>query len=144
MAEDLRHFLREQTVIQSGASPGGIESGTSETKLSAAASTSIGSSAASTSSTGLASSGNQPIRIVPEELRSFDAHDADLPYGTYQMQLVDKEQKGLLDNSIYRVMRGGSFKSPEPPRSALRSNNQPDNGLTSLGFRGGRTLPPGP
>ena len=77
MAEDLRHFLHEQTVIQSGTSPGGIASVASETKASPAASTSAGSSAGSSASMGLGSSDNQHIKIVPKGLRSFDAHDAD-------------------------------------------------------------------
>ncbi len=75
MAEDLRHFLAEQTAIQSDTSPRGIASVASETQASAPASTPVHSGA------GLAGSGSysdsQPIRIVPKGLRSFDAHDAD-------------------------------------------------------------------
>ena len=77
MAKDLRHFLSEQTVIQSGASPGRIASVTSETKASAAASTSVGSNVTPLASVGTRSSDNLPIKIVPKGLRSFDAHDAD-------------------------------------------------------------------
>lgn len=77
MAEDLRHFLAEQTVIQSGASPGGISSVASETHASHNASTSVGSTATSTDSLGTSSFDNLPIKIVPKGLRSFDAHDAD-------------------------------------------------------------------
>lgn len=77
IAEDLRHFLAEQTVVQSGTSPGGIASVASETKASTAASTSVGSMDASRTSTGTGSSDSQPIKIVPKGLRSFDAHDSD-------------------------------------------------------------------
>ena len=77
MAEDLRHFLAEQTVIQSGKSPSGEASVVSETHASQVASASVLSIAASSASMGLCSSDNQPIKIVPKGLRSFDAHDAD-------------------------------------------------------------------
>jgi hypothetical protein len=77
MAEDLRHFLAEQIVIQSGASPGGISSVASETPTFHNASTSVGSTAASSDSLGTGSSDNLPIKIVPKGLRSFDVHDAD-------------------------------------------------------------------
>jgi serine/threonine protein kinase len=69
LAEDLRHFLVEQTVIQSGTSPGGVTSVvTSETHTSTPAPTSVALGSPSDS---------QPIKIVPKGLRSFDAHDAD-------------------------------------------------------------------
>lgn len=78
LAEDLRLFLSEQTVIQSGTSPGGITSVASSTQGSTQrASTSLGSSAALSASMNLGSSDSQPIKIVPKGLRSFDAHDAD-------------------------------------------------------------------
>ena len=76
LAEDLRLFLAEQTVIQSGTSPGGVTSVASETHGSTPASTLVGSIAASSASLG-ADSDSQPIKIVPKGLRSFDAHDAD-------------------------------------------------------------------
>ncbi len=66
MAEDLRHFLAEQTMIQSGASPGGIASVASKTHSSYNASTSVGSVAASSVSLGTISSDGQPIKIVPK------------------------------------------------------------------------------
>ena len=95
MAEDLRHFLAEQTVIQSGASPGGVASVASETKASAAASTSVGSNATSSVSVGTRSSDNQPIKIVPKGLRSFDAHDAD-----FFLELLPgpRDREGLPDS----------------------------------------------
>lgn len=77
LAEDLRHFLAEQTVIQSGTSPGGVASVASKTHTSQVAPTSVRSNAATSASLGLGSSDNQPIKIVPKGLRSFDAHDAD-------------------------------------------------------------------
>ncbi len=77
MSEDLRHFLAEQTVVQSDTSAGGTTSAASNTKASQLASTSVGSVAAPRASIGTGSSDNQPIKIVPKGLRSFDAHDAD-------------------------------------------------------------------
>jgi serine/threonine protein kinase len=68
MAEDLRLFLQEQTEIQSGTTPGGVQSGSTvaDTKLTP-----------TSGSVDIASSDSQPIKIVPKGLRSFDAHDAD-------------------------------------------------------------------
>ena len=95
MAEDLRHFLAEQTVIQSGASPGGIALVASETHASHNASTSVGSVAASSASLGTGSSDSQPIKIVPKGLRSFDAHDAD-----FFLELLPgpRDREGLPDS----------------------------------------------
>ncbi len=75
--EDLRHFLAEQTMIQSGTSPGGVTSVGSETHAASRTSTSVGSIGTSSASMNLGSSHSQPIKIVPKGLRSFDAHDAD-------------------------------------------------------------------
>jgi serine/threonine protein kinase/formylglycine-generating enzyme required for sulfatase activity len=75
-AEDLRLFLAEQTLIQSGTSPGGVVSVTSNSHVSTPASTSVDSSAGSPASLGTGSD-SQPIQVVPKGLRSFDAHDAD-------------------------------------------------------------------
>jgi serine/threonine protein kinase len=77
LAEDLRLFLAEQTVIQSGTSPGGVGSLASKTHTSQVASTSLGSNATSSASMSLGASDSQPIKIVPKGLRSFDAHDAE-------------------------------------------------------------------
>jgi len=95
MAEDLRHFLHEQAVIESGASPGGVAPAASETKASAAASTSVGSNATPAASVGTRSSDNQPIKIVPKGLRSFDAHDAD-----FSLELLPgpRDREGLPDS----------------------------------------------
>lgn len=95
LAEDLRHFLANQTVIQSGASPGGIVSVASETHASHIASTSVGSIATSSASLGTGSSDSQPIKIVPKGLRSFDAHDAD-----FFLELLPgpRDREGLPDS----------------------------------------------
>ncbi len=95
MAEDLRHFLHEQTVIQSGTSPGGMAGVASETPALQAASTSVGSMAVSRALTGTGSSDNQPIKIVPKGLRSFDAHDAD-----FFLELLPgpRDREGLPDS----------------------------------------------
>jgi eukaryotic-like serine/threonine-protein kinase len=95
MAEDLRHFLTEQTIIQSGASPGGKNSVASELQASKNVSTSLGSVAASSSSLGIGSSDNQPIKIVPKGLRSFDAYDAD-----FFLELLPgpRDREGLPDS----------------------------------------------
>ncbi len=95
LAEDLRHFLAEQTVIQSGASPGGIVWVPSETHDSHIASTSVGSMATSSASLGTGSSDSQPIKIVPKGLRSFDAHDAD-----FFLELLPgpRDREGLPDS----------------------------------------------
>jgi len=77
MAEDLRFFLHEQSLIQSGASPSGAASVTLDAMVPTVSSNSGSSVAASSSSMNLSSSGNHPIKIVPKGLRSFDAHDAD-------------------------------------------------------------------
>ncbi len=95
LAEDLRHFLAEQTLIQSGASPGGIAAVASETHASHIASTSVGSIAASSASLGAGSSDSQLIKIVPKGLRSFDAHDTD-----FFLELLPgpRDREGLPDS----------------------------------------------
>lgn len=95
LAEDLRHFLAEQTVIQSGTSPGGLVSVASEMLASQVASPSVRSMAKSSASLGLGSSDNQPIKIVPKGLRSFDAHDAD-----FFLELLPgpRDREGLPDS----------------------------------------------
>lgn len=95
MAEDLRHYLAEQALIQSGASPGGISSVASETHAFHNASTSVGSTGASSDSSGTSSVDNLPIKIVPKGLRSFDAHDAD-----FFLELLPgpRDREGLPDS----------------------------------------------
>ena len=67
----------------------------SETSASQAASTSVGSMAVSRALTGTGSSDNQPIKIVPKGLRSFDAHDAD-----FFLELLPgpRDREGLPDS----------------------------------------------
>jgi len=77
LSEDLRHFLAEQAFAQHGTSPGGVTSEVSETPASRGVAISGRSLAASSASMGSGSADNQPIKIVPKGLRSFDAHDAD-------------------------------------------------------------------
>ena len=76
MAEDLRRYLYEQSVIQGGASPGGMTLAPLDSNAIAAVST-IRSNISSSASTRPGSSESQPIKIVPKGLRSFGAHDAD-------------------------------------------------------------------
>lgn len=92
MSEDLRLFLAEQTVIQSGSTPGGVAAVASETQASGPASTSPWSSAALGSGSSFDS---QPIKIVPKGLRSFDAHDAD-----FFLELLPgpRDREGLPDS----------------------------------------------
>jgi eukaryotic-like serine/threonine-protein kinase len=75
MAEDLRHFLAEQS--------GNQQSGTEKKESGAGsatpvAATSAASGASQSSATAPPStSDSQPVKVVPKGLRSFDAHDAD-------------------------------------------------------------------
>ena len=95
-AEDLRRFLAEQSVIQSGTSPDGLSSVASETEASKSGATAVESSSTSASSmiTGF-SAASQPIKIVPKGLRSFDAHDAD-----FFLELLPgpRDREGLPDS----------------------------------------------
>ena len=78
LAEDLRHFVAEHALIQSGTTPASPGSSASDTQSSAPASTSVDSVAGSSALTGRDSvSGSRPIKIVPKGLRAFDSHDAD-------------------------------------------------------------------
>jgi len=72
-ADDLRLFLQEQALLQTGLTPGVATSQASQT-----ATVRSDSSAVNAGSTeAIVSSDNQRIKIVPKGLRSFDAHDAD-------------------------------------------------------------------
>ncbi len=75
MADDLRHFLAEQTQSHPAPSATGLAT-PSVTPVSQPSSTSIAPSRSSTPAT-TATSDHQPIKIVPKGLRSFDEHDAD-------------------------------------------------------------------
>jgi len=81
MADDLRHFLAEQTISQHPSSAVGL----------AAPSTTPVMQPPSTTPT----SDHQPIKIVPKGLRSFDAHDAD-----FFLELLPgpRDREGLPDS----------------------------------------------
>ncbi len=92
-AEDLRLFLQEQTVTQSGHSPGiavssatsTVHGGATEKQSQTVASHSIDTDTPET----------QPIKIIPKGLRSFDASDAD-----YFLELLPgpRDRNGLPDS----------------------------------------------
>jgi serine/threonine protein kinase/tetratricopeptide (TPR) repeat protein len=77
MAEELRLFLAEQKMIQSGMTPSGVTSANGAAHVLNGTPIPISSSAGSSAFTNLGSSNGQSIKIVPKGLRSFDAHDAD-------------------------------------------------------------------
>jgi hypothetical protein len=74
MADDLRHFLAEQTIHQSSldAKASGSPSAIAEIPTIPSSMTSSGATSATAPT-----SYRQPIKIVPKGLRSFDEHDAD-------------------------------------------------------------------
>jgi serine/threonine protein kinase len=95
-ADDLRHFLAEQTEIESGTTPGSVASGAAETHASGFASTSVESAAGSSPTTGFGFvSDDRAVTIVPKGLRSFDAHDAD-----FFLELLPgpRDREGLPDS----------------------------------------------
>ncbi|HQZ65500.1 MAG TPA: SUMF1/EgtB/PvdO family nonheme iron enzyme, partial [Planctomycetaceae bacterium] len=66
--------------------------------------------------------------------------DSAMLYSTDLAMMGDKEQTGQLDNSDFRVLRGGSFNSLAAyVRSAFRFSNRPDNRSNVNGFRVART-----
>ncbi|MCP4887000.1 MAG: SUMF1/EgtB/PvdO family nonheme iron enzyme [Planctomycetaceae bacterium] len=77
LCEDLRLFLSELTVIQSGTTPSGITVVNSSSDGPTASTTSVDAISTSLASGSLVISENQPLMIVPKGLRSFDVHDAD-------------------------------------------------------------------
>jgi serine/threonine protein kinase/formylglycine-generating enzyme required for sulfatase activity len=77
MADDLRHFLAEQTVNQQpSANFKSVDPG-SATAVTQPPSAASAPSPCGTTSATTATSVGQPVRIVPKGLRSFDARDAD-------------------------------------------------------------------
>jgi serine/threonine protein kinase/formylglycine-generating enzyme required for sulfatase activity len=76
MADDLRHFLAEQTVSQQSGSFG-IGSGPTSIAPPPSASSASSRSGNSNAASAILTSDHQPIRVVPKGLRSFDSHDAD-------------------------------------------------------------------
>jgi hypothetical protein len=79
MADDLRHFLAEQTVNEPADKREKATGSTWIMPIVQQPSTSIASSrsGASLAPTTTPTSDHQPLKIVPKGLRSFDAHDAD-------------------------------------------------------------------
>ena len=77
LAEDLRHFLLEQAVIQRGMSPGEMASVAPETHAFTPASAGWLQRRSRSPTASGSPSDSQPKKIVPKGLRSFDAHDAD-------------------------------------------------------------------
>lgn len=93
-SDDLRHFLAEQTAIQTGISPSGGTSLVSSAQGSTQA-ISVSSIATSSATARTGSSENQPLKILPKGLRSFDAHDAD-----FFLELLPgpRDREGLPDS----------------------------------------------
>jgi formylglycine-generating enzyme required for sulfatase activity len=77
MADDLRHFLSEQTANQSFGSASRHSASSSVTPVTPAPSTQVGKSQSLDTSATTLTSDRQQVKIVPKGLRSFDAHDAD-------------------------------------------------------------------
>jgi serine/threonine protein kinase/formylglycine-generating enzyme required for sulfatase activity len=76
MADDLRHFVAEQTVNQQSSPDARSTGSRPATAVVQPPSTASASSRSATSPT-TPTSDHQAIKIVPKGLRSFDAHDAD-------------------------------------------------------------------
>ena len=74
MAEDLRHYLAEESLLPSSMMPVAVEAVTSVPQLSIPSASQVG---ASVSRAPAFTFDSQPFKIVPKGLRSFDAHDAD-------------------------------------------------------------------
>ncbi len=94
LADDLGHFLAEQTINQpSSPDAKGIGS-RSATAVVQPPSVSVASSRAGTSAP-TPTSDHQPLKIVPKGLRSFDAHDAD-----FFLELLPgpRDREGLPDS----------------------------------------------
>ncbi|HTU88939.1 MAG TPA: SUMF1/EgtB/PvdO family nonheme iron enzyme [Gemmataceae bacterium] len=95
MADDLRHFLAEQTIRQqfSPEAKGIAASSTPAAAPPPSTAPSSGRSAVSPATT--PTSDHQPVKIVPKGLRSFDAHDAD-----FFLELVPgpRDRDGLPDS----------------------------------------------
>ena len=73
MADDLRHFLAEQTISEHHSRAVGLVAPSITPVLQPPSTAPASTSAAAATPT----SDHQPIKIVPKGLRSFDAHDAD-------------------------------------------------------------------
>ncbi len=77
MAEDLRHFLAEQTANQQSKPEGKGTEFRSAPAGTQPSSTFVDSRRSGADSAATPTSDHRPIKIVPKGLRSFDAHDAD-------------------------------------------------------------------
>lgn len=115
MADDLRHFLSEQTFVESGMSHGAIGVGdtatmTSDTVPSNPGSDTQRSIATPSASVGLVSAGQSPVKIVPKGLRSFDAHDAD-----FFLELLPgpRDREGLPDGLRFWKTKVEEFDSDQ-------------------------------
>jgi eukaryotic-like serine/threonine-protein kinase len=97
LADDLKHFLAEQTLNQQSGNVGTGSGSPAVMPVMQPPSTSHASSrSGATSATATTpSSDGQPIKIVPKGLRSFDAHDAD-----FFLELLPgpRDREGLPDN----------------------------------------------
>ncbi len=95
MAEDLRHFLAEQTATQPSSAAGTGIAARSTPALPQPPSTSIVSGQSGAPSAATPPSYSRPVKIVPKGLRSFDAHDAD-----FFLELVPgpRDRDGLPDS----------------------------------------------
>src|SRR5262249_34686112 len=94
MADDLRHFLAEQTVNQQSGPDARGAGSRSATAVLQPPSRAIASSRSATSPA-TPTSDHQAIKIVPKGLRSFDAHDAD-----FFLELLPgpRDREGLPDS----------------------------------------------
>ena len=79
MADDLRHFLAQQTVSQQAVPAGKGVGSPLAAPVGQPSSIAVASSPSGASSTTATTptSDSRPVKIVPKGLRSFDAHDAD-------------------------------------------------------------------
>jgi formylglycine-generating enzyme required for sulfatase activity len=97
LADDLRHFLAEQTVNPPSVSGGKAVPSSSATPIVSPSSTAGAASPSGTSATTASTpaSDSQPLKIVPKGLRSFDAHDAD-----FFLELLPgpRDREGLPDS----------------------------------------------
>ncbi len=77
MADDLRHHLAEQTANQQAASSAKRNDSPALIVVTPPSTAQASGRSAATAATALMPTSDQPIKIVPKGLRSFDAHDAD-------------------------------------------------------------------
>ncbi|MBC7965454.1 MAG: SUMF1/EgtB/PvdO family nonheme iron enzyme [Fuerstia sp.] len=108
MAEDLRHFLAEQTVIPSGMPPTAGTTVAFDTQPPASDSTSAVATGTSTAETGSGSLDSLHVKIVPKGLRSFEARDA-----SFFLELLPgpRDRDGLPDSLRFWKTR---IEEPDP------------------------------